>query len=307
MPFWTKNIQALRAVLHRTTFPGFKGIPIAIILKYLWKEILRDDIVTRANSMAYSFFLSIFPALLVFLALLPYLPIGNMVTAMRRAYVEILPDEISDYIDAIIIEMTQTSREGLLSISIILSLIFASNGVLSMIKGFHKSYEVTYKKQNMLQQRWRALRLTMLLGIMFLGSLAAIILGRPALLKVLTFAGVDSDNYNFYNFIRWFSVFIFYYTCIAMIYTIGPAYKNKEKLFSPGAMLATVLSLISSFGFAIYVENFSSYNEVYGSIGALILILLWLQINSFIILLGYELNASIAINRDLLSHKIESP
>lgn len=230
-----------------------------------------------------------------------------MVTAMRRAYVEILPAEISDYIDAIIIEMTQTSREGLLSISIILSLIFASNGVLSMIKGFHKSYEVTYKKQNMLQQRWRALKLTMLLGIMFLGSLAAIILGRPALMKVLTFAGVDSDNYNFYNFFRWFSVFIFYYICIAMIYTIGPAYKNKEKLFSPGAMLATVLSLLSSLGFAVYVENFSSYNEVYGSIGALILILLWLQINSFIILLGYELNASIAINRDLLSHKIETP
>ncbi len=307
MPFWTKKLHAFKAALHRTTFPGFKGIPIAIILKYLWKEIWRDDIVTRANSMAYSFFLSIFPALLVFLALLPYLPIGNMVTAMRRAYVEILPDEISDYIDAIIIEMTQTSREGLLSISIILSLIFASNGVLSMIKGFHKSYEVTYKKQNMLQQRWRALRLTMLLGVMFLGSLATIILGRPALLKVLTFAGVDSDNYNFYNFIRWSSVFIFYYICIAMIYTIGPAYKNKEKLFSPGAMLATVLSLLSSLGFAVYVENFSSYNEVYGSIGALILILLWLQINSFIILLGYELNASIAINRDLLSHKIESP
>ncbi len=307
MPFWTKKVQALRATLHRTTFPGFKGIPIAVILKYLWKEILRDDIVTRANSMAYSFFLSIFPALLVFLALLPYLPIGNMVTAMRRAYVEILPDEISDYIDAIIIEMTQTSRKGLLSISIILSLIFASNGVLSMIKGFHKSYEMTYKKQNTFQQRWRALKLTMLLGVMFLGSLATIILGRPALMKALTFAGVDADNYNFYNFIRWSSVFIFYYICIAMIYTIGPAYKNKEKLFSPGAMLATVLSLISSLGFAVYVENFSSYNEVYGSIGALILILLWLQINSFIILLGYELNASIAINRDLLSHKVDSP
>ncbi len=145
MSFLTHKVKTLRAILHKTTFPGFKGIPIAIILKYLWKEIWRDDIMTRANSMAYSFFLSIFPALLVFLALLPYLPIGNMVTAMRRAYVEILPAEISDYIDAIIIEMTQTSREGLLSVSIILSLIFASNGVLSMIRGFHKSYEMTYK------------------------------------------------------------------------------------------------------------------------------------------------------------------
>lgn len=305
MSFWSTKWNEFKLFLHRQTLPGFKGIPIAVILKYLWKEIWRDDIVTRANSMAYSFFLSIFPALLVFLALLPYLPIGNMVTALRRAYVEILPKEMADYIDSIIIEMTQTSREGLLSLSIILALIFASNGVLSMIKGFHKSYEMTYKKQNTFQQRWRALKLTVVLGILFLGSLAAIILGRPALNKLVSFAGVNPDNYQIYNIIRWTGVFIFYYFCIAIIYRIGPAYKNKEKLFSPGALLATILSLLSSLGFAVYVENFSQYNEIYGSIGALILILLWLQINSFIILLGYELNASIAINRDLLAYKEE--
>ncbi|HUR31231.1 MAG TPA: YihY/virulence factor BrkB family protein [Saprospiraceae bacterium] len=307
MPFWSSKWIQFKAFLHRQTFPGFKGIPIAVILKYLWKEIWRDDIVTRANSMAYSFFLSIFPGLLVFLALLPYLPIGNMVSALRRGYVGILPKEMSDYIDSIIIEMTQTSREGLLSVSIALALVFASNGVLSMIKGFHKSYEMTYKKQNTLQQRWRALKLTMVLGVLFLGSLATIILGKPALLKLVSFAGVSVDNYRFLNFMRWTSVFIFYYMCIAIIYRIGPAYKNKEKLFSPGAMLATILSLLSSLGFAVYVENFAQYNEIYGSIGALILILLWLQINSFIILLGYELNASIAINRDLLAYKEEHP
>ena len=305
MSFWSSKWKGLKAFLHRQTLPGFKGIPIAVILKYLWKEIWRDDIVTRANSMAYSFFLSIFPSLLVFLALLPYLPIGNMVTTFRRAYVEILPKDMADYFDTIIIEITQTSREGLLSLSILLALIFASNGVLSMIKGFHKSYEMTYKKQNTFQQRWRALKLTVVLGVLFVGSLAAIILGRPALMRVVTFTGVSPDNYHIYNFIRWGSVFIFYYLCIAIIYRIGPAYKNKEKLFSPGALLATVLSLLSSLGFAVFVENFARYNEIYGSIGALILILLWLQINSFIILLGYELNASIAINRDLLAYKEE--
>lgn len=305
MPFWSQKYKSFRAFLHRQTFPGFKGIPIAIILKYLWKEIWRDDIVTRANSMAFSFFIAIFPGLLVFLALLPYLKIEKMVTAFRRGYVGILPKEMADYIDAIIIEMTQTSREGLLSISILLALLFASNGVLSMLRGFHKSYEMTYKKQNTFQQRWRALKLTVILGVLFIGSLATIILGKPALEKAVDFLGVGEDNYRFFNFFRWFIVFVFYYICIAIIYNIGPAYKNKEKFFSPGAMLSTLLSGISTFGFAVYVENFSNYNEIYGSIGALILIMLWLQINSFIILLGYELNASIAINRDLLAHKQE--
>ena len=289
--------------MHRQTLPGFKGIPMAIILKYLYKECLRDDIVTRANSMAYSFFLSIFPGLLVLLALVPYFPTENMVTTFKKGYIDLLPQEMSDYFDNIIIEMTQTSREGLLSISIILALIFATNGVLSMVKGFHKSYEITYKKQNTFQQRGRAFMLTMLLGVLFIGSLAAIILGKPALMKILTSAGVNPENYHLFNFIRWFGVFILYYISITIIYRIGPAYRNKERLFSPGATLATVLSMISSFGFAIYVENFSNYNQIYGSIGALILILLWLQINSFIILLGYELNASIAINRDLLAHE----
>src|SRR5687767_4005110 len=168
MPLITTAWNEFKNFLHRQTLPGFKGIPIAVILKYLWKEIWRDDIVTRANSMAYSFFLSIFPALLVFLALLPRLRIENMVNTFREGYVRVLPQEMADYIDAIIIEMTETSREGLLSISLLLSLIFASNGVLSMIKGFHKSYEMTYKTQNMFQQRWRALKLTVVLGILFL-------------------------------------------------------------------------------------------------------------------------------------------
>ena len=303
MRFWTAKYNQFKDMLHRQTLPGFKGIPIAVILKYLWKEIWRDDIVTRANSMAYSFFISIFPGLLFFLTILPYLPIGDIVTTFRRGYVQILPKEMADYIDAIIIEMTQTNREGLLSVSLLLALLFASNGVLSMIRGFHKSYEMTYKKQNLFQQRWRALRLTIVLGALFLGSLAAIILGKKALEKVISFDGTSDFNYQLFNFLRWTGVFVFYYICIAIIYSLGPAYKNKEKYFSPGALLATILSVISSLGFAVYVENFSQYNEIYGSIGALILILLWLQINSFIILLGYELNASIAINRDLLAYK----
>ncbi|MEO6132261.1 MAG: YihY/virulence factor BrkB family protein [Saprospiraceae bacterium] len=303
MAFWTNNLKSFKAYLHRQTLPGFKGIPIAIVLKYLWKEIMRDDIVTRSNSMAYCFFLSIFPGLLVLLALLPYFPIEDMVITFRKSYINMLPLQMATYIDNIITEMTQTGRGGLLSISLILALVFASNGVLSMVKGFHKSYEMTYKKQNTFQQRWRALWLTLLLGVLFIGSLAIIIVGRPLLFKLLAFTGVSIENYHFFNFIRWLGVFVIYYISITITYTFGPAYKNKEKLFSPGATLATILSVISSFGFAIYVENFSNYNQIYGSIGALILILVWLQINSFIILLGYELNASIAINRDILAYE----
>lgn len=226
-----------------------------------------------------------------------------MVATLQRSYVDLLPKEMATYIDVIIVEMTQTTREGLLSLSLLLAIYFASNGVGTMLKGFHKSYEMTYKTENIFQRQWRALKLTLLLGILFIGSLVAIVLGRPIVLRLFGSTLLESPEFTIYNYLRWFAVFVFYYVSISIIYRLGPAFHNKLRLLTPGATLATILSVISSFGFAVYVDNFARYNQIYGSIGALILILLWLQINSFIILIGYELNASIAINRDLLAQE----
>jgi len=303
MSLIVKTYHSVTHFLHRQTLPGFNGIPIAIILKYVWKEIMRDDIVTRANSMAFSFFLSLFPGLLVLLTLLPYLPVANLVSTLQQSYIDLLPEEMSNYLDGIIGEIMRKNQRGLLSISILLAVFFASNGVSTMIKGFHKSYEITYKKQNILQRQWRAFEITLMVGILFLMSLLTIVLGRPILEKWLDKAGISDTAYSLYNHLRWVLVFVFYYISISIIYRFGPAFRQKLKLLTPGATLATILSVISSFVFAIYVDNFSHYNEIYGSIGALILIMLWLQINSFIILIGYELNASIAINRDLLAQR----
>lgn len=293
----------MRAILYRQSLPGFNSIPIAVILKYVWKEILRDDIMVRSNSMAYSFFLSIFPGLLVILSLLPYLPIDNMVAAFQRNYIDLLPSEMAAYINNIIFEMTETGKEGLLSLSLLLAIFFASNGVSSMLKGFHKSYETTYKKENFLQREWRAIYLTILLGIFMVGSLVVLIVGKPILQNILSTSEQQNANLVIYNYFRWMLSFIFYYLGISIIYRLGPAFKTKLRYFTPGATLATILSIISSALFSLYVTNIFAYNEIYGSIGALILILVWLQLNSFIILLGYELNASIAINRDLLAQE----
>jgi len=292
----------MKEFLHRQSMPGFNLIPIAIILKFVWKEILRDDIITRSNSMAFSFFLSIFPSMLVLLTLVPYLPVDNLIAVVEHSYVDLLPVKMATYIDSIIHDISTTSQSGLLILNLILAIFFASSGVGTMIKGFHKSYEMTYKKTNLLERQWKALKLTILLGFLLLGSILAIIISKPLLLKILTTLHLSKALAGSYGYLRWIFVFILYFVCISTIYRVGPAFKNKLKWFTPGAILSTILSVISSFGFAIYVDNFEHYNEIYGSIGALILILLWLQINSFIILIGYELNASIAINRDLLAH-----
>ena len=290
--------------MYRQSLPGFDLIPVAIILKFVWKEILRDDIMTRSNSMAFSFFLSIFPSMLVVLTLIPYLPVEDLLLALERSYVDILPAKMATYIDNMIKEVSSTPQRGILGLSFLLAIYFASSGVGTMLKGFHKSFEMTYKKTNLLERQWKALKLTFILGLLLMGSTLAILIGKPLLVKILNTLHLSKAMVVYYPFIRWISTFILYYACIAIIYRVGPAFKNKLKWFTPGATLATILSVISSLTFAIYVDNFERYNEIYGSIGALILILLWLQINSFIILIGYELNASIAINRDLLA-KVE--
>ena len=292
--------------MYRQSLPGFDLIPIAIILKFVWKEILRDDIMTRSNSMAFSFFLSIFPSMLVVLTLIPYLPVEDLLLALERSYVDILPAKMATYIDNMIKEVASTPQRGILGLSFLLAIYFASSGVGTMLKGFHKSFEMTYKKTNLLERQWKALKLTFILGLLLMGSTLAILIGKPLLVKILNTLHLSKAMVVYYPYIRWISTFILYYACIAIIYRVGPAFKNKLKWFTPGATLATILSVISSLTFAIYVDNFERYNEIYGSIGALILILLWLQINSFIILIGYELNASIAINRDLLAQVEEN-
>lgn len=305
MSYWVRKYNKTVEKLHKQTLPGFNNIPIAVIFKFIWKEIWTDDIITRSNSMAFTFFLSIFPGLLVLLTLIPFLPVGNLVDQLQSSYIHMLPKEMSDYIDAIIKEMRTPGRGGLLSISLFLAIFFASNGVNTMIKGFQKSYEMTYKKESVWQRQWKAVKLTVILGMLILGSLLIIVIGKPLLIKVITSLGLDRTFVSIYLYFRWLLVFVLYYFCIGIIYRVGPAFKNKMKIFSPGANLATILSVISSIGFGIYVDNFAKYNEIYGSIGALILILIWMQINSFIILIGYELNASIAINRDLLLQHTE--
>ncbi len=303
MAFLKRQYRLIRAILYKQTLPGFNGIPIAIILKFVWKEISSDDIVTRSNSMAYSFFLAIFPGMLVLLSLLPYFPIDNMVTALQRNYVDLLPGEMATAINDIILEMTGEGKEALLSVGLLLAILFASNGVSTMIKGFHKSYESSYHPENIFQRQWRAIYITGLLGLLLLSSLVGIMVGKSILIEWLTGSSLELKELQVFGYIRWVLVFVFYYIGIGIIYRFGPALKQKLKIFSAGATMATVLSVISSISFSLYVENFFRYNKIYGSIGALILILVWLQINSFIILIGYELNASISVNRDLLAQK----
>lgn len=281
-----------------TTLPFFDDVPIYDVLHFIYEEIKNDDIFTRANSMAYSFFLALFPFLLVMLSVIYFLPYDFDIDGYIDSLPEVIPQEIRSTIERMVIDVLQIPRGGILSLGFVLALYFSSNGMLTLMKGFDKAYELTFVSRGFLKSRLVAIKLTLLMGVLFLISLIFIVFGDLVLNKLF---GPDFPILQFYliRLVKWLGVIILYFGGISTIYYYGPSLNTKFRFFSAGATIATTLSLIISLLFSLYIDNFGQYSEIYGSIGAIIIILLWLQLNCMILLLGFELNASIRINKDL--------
>ncbi|MDX1478558.1 MAG: YihY/virulence factor BrkB family protein [Saprospiraceae bacterium] len=298
-----KVVQWIKAWSQHNSLPGFGGIPIYDVLAFIRNELRQENIIIRANAMAFSFLLAIFPAIIFLFTLLPYLPIEGFTQAMTQSIREVLPEQAAQYIIDIIEQLTSISQGGLLSIGLVLALWFSSNGMISMLRGFEKSYDISYKQRSWWRHRLVALELTLILGTLFILSMAMIVFGRQLTEAIMEWGVIELKNLDELRLIRWFAIIALFYAGISTLYRYGPALKRRIRFFSPGATLATILSLLSSLAFAYYVNRFDTYNQIYGSLGALIVLMLWLQINSLIVLIGYELNASIKVNKALVYRK----
>ena len=277
--------------------PGFYGIPILDILAFIRRELRKESIILRSNAMAFSFFMALFPSIIVLFTLIAYLPIEGLFQTLQNTLLEVMPSDSARYLMNVIEELIAIPRGGLLSLGLLLTIFFASNGMISMLRGFEKRYEISYRARTGIRRRLVALKLTLILGILLLSSLVAIVLGHSIM---SAFFGPFAEDHNIYLLVlvlRWLAILIVFYSGISVIYRYGPALKERMHFITPGATLATMLSLVSSLGFSYYVNNFGTYNQFYGSLGAIIVLMLWLQINSMIILIGYELNASIVVTR----------
>ncbi|MFK7981748.1 MAG: YihY/virulence factor BrkB family protein [Saprospiraceae bacterium] len=291
------------------SFPGFFKVPISDVAIFIYREGQRRDLTTRANSMAFSFFLSLFPALIMLFTLLPlfqeyllnyFLEHENYYEVLNREIQAILPGEAGRSLFEFIQDITTNPQIGLLSFGFILALFFASNGMMTLMHSFDKSYlETTFKKRNGFKKRGIAVLLTVQLGLLLLVSVIFIILGSLIMTMISDVVQLDFfTKYSIYV-VRWLVILALFYTGISIIYRYGAGMHRKFNFFTTGATLASLLSILSSVVFSFYVDNFGSYNKFYGSIGTIIVLMIWIQLNAFILLIGFELNASIAVNRDL--------
>jgi len=293
-------ISQLIAFCKRKSLPGFSGVPIYNVISFVYNEAMKEDndIVTRSNSIAFNFFLSLFPLIIFLFTLLPLFPYtADYVAVLKESTEGFFPKQAHEYLFTVIDGVASIKRKGLLSVGFIFAVIFSSSGMVTLMYGFHKSYDKVFKKRSYLKNRMVAIFLTALVAGLFIVSLFLIIFGTPILELVMN--KLDMKHYSalIINFLSWLFVVLIIYLGITLIYRYGPAMKRRIAWINTGAILATMLSIMSSLAFSFFINSFGRYNEIYGSIGALLVLLLWIQINVFIVLVGFEFNASIAVNK----------
>ena len=284
--------SGLRKTLSRIKPPFFDGLSLWDVLYFFFQGIYEGAISTRAGSVSFSFFLALFPGIIFIFTLIAYLPIDTFQEELFIVLGDVLPPSTHDMAFDAIEDILTIKRGGLLSVTFIAAMLFATNGTLSLVSNLGISYNIRDAK-NFGWQYLSAFLLTIALTVLILVALVALIFSQG-------FTGWLSEQGYILEFsatlIAWLRLFVLLLTIligISLVYNYGPVRGADWRFISPGSILATVLIIISSNGFGYYVENFSTYNKFYGSIGTLLIMLLWIYINAFGLIIGFELNASV--------------
>jgi membrane protein len=275
--------------------PGFAGLYFYDVARFFSKQVTRIGLRDRASAIAFNFIMAL-PAGAIFLfTLIPYFPVAKNIQDELFKFIEdVMPNtESRSLILTTMLDLFNKPKTGLLSIGFILALYYSSNAMLGIIRTFDASLLVK-RKRNFLYRRLRAIKLTLVLILMLIATML-LSLGQGSLFtSFLNWLGVSNAERNFWtDLLRWLIVIILFLFSIAFIYKYAPSVYKRWRLLSPGAVFATFLIVLTTWAFSIWAQNFSSYNRVYGSIGALLIIMLLIFINSLMLLIGYELNVSI--------------
>ena len=295
-------INVLVRFFKQIKLPGFEGLSIYDLLEMYIVGIIEGALTTRASAIAYSFFIAIFPFLLFVIIIIPVLPFENFQREFLEFLDSFLPPQTSDFFNENIFNNISTSKQGsLLSSIFILSIILMTNGVNAVFSGFEHSYHEQLTR-NVFKQWLYALGVAIILAFLVIITVGVfgyfqIYVITPLYESISGRIIDESDSGIAWVLFSKYAFFVFMvYIATATLYYFGTKEGKHSKFFSIGALFTTLLIILTSYLFGIYIENFSQYNKLYGSIGALLILLIlliYLWLNANILLLGYELNASL--------------
>lgn len=278
---------------RKLILPGFDGMPLYDVLSFFIKGLSKGALTLRAAAFTYNSFLAIFPTIIFFFTIIPYIPIPNFQDNLLALLRDLIPHAAYETFESTLFDIVKRPRGGLLSLGFVLALFFATNGVNSLIGAFNQTTHSIESRSFVIQRLISGL-LVLIISLMVIMAIGLITAGPPTM-RMLVELGLLHKDIVFYLLLvlRWLIILGLFFFAYSFLYYLGPSRKGTFSFISAGSSLATFLSIGLSSLFNFYVNHFSSYNKVYGSIGTLMIIMLWIYFNGLIILIGFELNASI--------------
>jgi len=285
--------ESILVKAKRVTLPGLDGMAIYDVMVFFWRSIVDGALSTRASAIAFSFFVALFPAIIFLFTLIPYIPIDNFQNELFLLIEGMVPETTFMAIKETVLDILTRQRGDLLSLGFFMALIFSTNGFASMMTAFDASLH-SFERRTWFGQRLIALLLLVIMSVLLAVAIALITYGQY-FINYMVANGYLKDHFTIIilSVSKWIVILFLFFMANSFLFYLAPAKKTKWRFISAGGTLSTVLSVLTFLGFTYYINRFGQYNKLYGSIGTLLVILLLMYLMSMILLIGFELNASI--------------
>ncbi len=277
----------------KIVLPGFEGMPLYDVVVFFFKGIRQSSLISRANALSFTFLLALFPGILFFFTLIPYIPIENLQETIMSYIHSALPENVYATVEETINNIVSQHHGGLLSLGFFVSIYFSTQGMMGLMKAFNRTSHTLETRSNF-KLRLLSILMVFIMTLIIIIA-AALLISSGYIIHYLEATNTLKSEVT--RFLmeagKWIITLFIIFTAISLVYYLAPAAKRYFRFISAGSTLATVLSFLFILGFNYYIENFGQYNKLYGSIGTLVILMLWINLNAIVVLIGFELNASI--------------
>jgi len=279
--------------IKNLVLPGFDGIPIREVFEFVIRGFRKGVLVTRASSIAFNLLMAILPATIFLFTLIPFISVPNFQQELIKLFESILPVNAFHLMENTIIDIVTNKSGGLLLVMFFATIIFSTNGIHAVLNAFVVTSH-SFKPRSWVNQR-KVSVLLLLIGLLMIAAAGMLIIfGKTAVNRLVELEILEKRVViSILVFLKWIVVVLLLFLAISFLYYLAPAKRRDFRFITPGSTLATILFIITSLGFSAYVNSFGPYNKLYGWIGTLMVILVWLYLNSIALLIGFELNLSI--------------
>lgn len=262
------------------------------LFKRTFNEVIADNCLNLAAQLSYYFFLALFPALLVLLAIISFFPVHDLMNTIVTTLGRIAPGEVLDIVRDQITKIANGNKGGLLTIGVLGAIWSSSSAITAIVSAFNEAYDIQ-EGRPWWKVRLLAIGLTIALSLFIVIATALVLVGPTMAEKVAASAHLGGAFEWTWKIAQWPIVFVLVSLAVALVYYFAPDATQQFIWITPGSIFATALWLLISLGFKAYVQNFTSYNATYGAIGGVIVLMLWFYVSSLALLVGAELNSEI--------------